>query len=92
LVADLLDVVLEAEGRCHPRQVDNAHIESFNGRLRDGCLNFRWFESIDDARQTLQAWRCDFNEVRPHSSLGELPPAALAAQIQGVAPELCSQG
>jgi hypothetical protein len=57
-VADRLDVVLEAEGRFHPRPVDNAHIESFNGRLRDGCLNSRWFESIDDARQTLQAWRC----------------------------------
>ena len=55
LVADRLDVVLEAEGRGHPRPVDNAHIESFNGRLRDGCLNSRWFESIDDARQTLQA-------------------------------------
>ena len=74
------------------KPVDNAHIESFNDRLRDECLNSRWFESIDDARQTLQAWRCDFNEVRPHSSLGELPPTAFAAQIQGVAPELCSQG
>ena len=91
-MADRLDVVLEAEGRFHPRPVDNAHIESFNGRLRDECLNSRWFESIDDARQTLQAWRWDYNEVRPHSSLGDLPPAAFAAQIQGVAPELCSQG
>ncbi len=72
--------------------VDNAHIESFNGRLRDECLNSRWFESVDDARQTLQAWRRDYNEVRPHSSLGDLPPAAFAAQIQGVAPDLCSQG
>jgi putative transposase len=74
------------------KPVDNAHIESFNGRLRDECLNSRWFESVDDARQTLQAWRRDYNEVRPHSSLGDLPPAAFAAQIQGVAPELCSQG
>ena len=47
--------------------------------------------SIVDARQELQDWRRDYNEVRPHSSLGDLPPAALAAQIQGVAPALCSQ-
>jgi putative transposase len=73
------------------KPVDNAHIESFNGRLRDECLNSRWFEGIDDARQALQAWRRDYNEVRPHSSLGDLPPAVFAAQIQGVAPELCSQ-
>ena len=52
----------------------------------------RWFESVDDARQTLQDWRRDYNEVRPHSSLGDLPPAAFAAQIQAVGPELCSQG
>ena len=74
------------------KPVDNAHIESFNGRLRDECLNSGWFESIDDARQVLQDWRRDYNQVRPHSSLGDLPPAAFAAQIQGVAPALCSQG
>jgi hypothetical protein len=67
-------------------------IESFNGRLRDECLKSRWFESLDDARQALQNWRRDYNEVRPYSSLGDLPPAAFAAQIQGVAPELCSLG
>ena len=70
--------------------VDNAHIESFNGRLRDECLNARWFESVDDARQALQAWRRDYNDVRPHSSLGDLPPAVFAAQIRGVPPELRS--
>ena len=74
------------------KPVDNAHIESFNGRLRDECLNSGWFESIDDARQVLQDWRRDYDPVRPHSSLGDLPPAAFAAQIQGVAPALCSQG
>ena len=73
------------------KPVDNAHIESFNGRLRDECLNSKWFESLDDARQTLQAWRWDYNEVRPHSSLGDMPPSAFAAQIQGVAQELFSQ-
>jgi putative transposase len=73
------------------KPVDNAHIESFNGRLRDECLNSKWFESLDDARKALQDWRWDYNEVRPHSSLGDMPPSAFAAQIQGVAPALCSQ-
>ena len=73
------------------KPVDNAHIESFNGRLRDECLNARWFESVDDARQALQAWRRDYNQVRPHSSLGDLPPAVFAAQVQGLMPELHSQ-
>jgi putative transposase len=54
-------------------------------------LNAKWFESLDDARKALQAWRWDYNEVRPHSSLGDMPPSAFAAQIQGIAPALCSQ-
>jgi putative transposase len=72
------------------KPIDNAHIESFNGRLRDECLNARWFESVHDARQALQPWRRDYNQVRPHSSLGDLPPAAFAAQIQGLEPDLRS--
>jgi putative transposase len=68
------------------KPVDNAQIESFNGRLRDACLNARWFESVDDARQALQAWRRDYNQVRPHSSLGNLPPAVFAAQIRAFSP------
>ena len=74
------------------KPVDNAHIESFNGRLRDECLNSKWFESLEDVRQTLQAWRWDYNEVRPHSSLGDMPPSAFAARIQGLQPNPCSQG
>jgi putative transposase len=70
---------------------DNAHIESFNGRLRDECLNSKWFESLDDARQALQDWRWDYNEMRPHSSLGDMPPSAFAARIQGLQPNPCSQ-
>lgn len=70
------------------KPVENAHIESFNGRLRDECLNSQWFKSLDDARQAVQAWRCDYNEVRPHSSLGDMPPMAFAAHIQGRKPEL----
>ncbi len=73
------------------KPVDNARIESLNGRLPAECLNSKWFESLDDARKALQDWRRDYNEVRPHSSLGDMPPSAFAAQIQGVAPALCSQ-
>jgi putative transposase len=61
------------------RPMENGHIESFNGRLRDECLNANWFESLDEARQVVEDWRVDYNEVRPHSSLGQLPPATYAA-------------
>ncbi len=64
----------------HPgRPVENGFIESFNGRLRDECLNANWFLSLDDAKKAVEAWRRDYNEVRPHSSLGHLPPATYVA-------------
>ena len=53
------------------RPVENAFIESFNGRLRDECLNGNLFFSIEDARRKLEDWRVDYNTVRPHSSLGD---------------------
>jgi putative transposase len=56
------------------KPTDNAYIESFNGSFRDECLNMHWFLSLDDARQKIEAWRVDYNEYRPHSSLGYLPP------------------
>jgi putative transposase len=71
--------------------VDNAHIESFNDRLRDRRLNSKWSECLDDARKALQAWRRDDNELRPHSSLGDMPPSAFAARIQGLHPDPCSR-
>jgi len=61
------------------KPVENAFIESFNGRLRDECLNAHWFTSLPDVRQTLAAWRWDYNEMRPHSRLGGLTPNAFAA-------------
>lgn len=51
---------------------ENGHIESFNGRLRDECLNLCALTSIEDVRQKLAAWRIGYNERRPHSSLGNL--------------------
>ena len=54
---------------------ENAYCESFNGRFRDECLNENFFETLDDARRIIEAWRIDYNEERPHSSLGNLTPA-----------------
>src|ERR1700689_3559386 len=56
----------------------NAFIESFNGRLRDELLNETLFVSLAHARAALDAWRDDYNTVRPHSSLGNLPPTIYA--------------
>ena len=62
------------------KPVENAYIESFNGRLRDECLNQHWFLSLDDARRTLEAWRVEYNHERPHSGLGGLTPSEFAAK------------
>ena len=69
------------------KPVDNAYIESFNGRLRDECLNSSWFESLDDARRAIQAWRHDYNDVRPHSGLGDLAPTEFAERLVGLSQE-----
>jgi putative transposase len=61
----------------------NGFSESFNGRLRDGLLNETLFRSLADARAKLDAWRRDYNEVRPHSSLGYLTPAEYASALPG---------
>jgi putative transposase len=61
----------------------NGFSESFNGRLRDECLNETLFSSLRDARNKLEAWRQDFNEVRPHSSLGYLTPGEYARGLSG---------
>jgi putative transposase len=66
------------------RPVENAIIESFNGKLRDECLNMHWFESLDEARRLIERWRIDYNERRPHSSLGNRAPAAYVAELLGV--------
>ena len=56
----------------------NCFIESFNGRLREECLNANWFLTLADARRKVEAWRHDYNEERPHSSLGYLTPRQFA--------------
>ena len=57
------------------KPVQNAYVESFNGRFRDGCLNQHCFEDLRDAKRIIADWRHHYNHVRPHSSLGYVPPA-----------------
>ncbi len=59
----------------------NAFVESFNGRFRDGCLNQQWFRDLADARQIIDDWHEHYNTTRPHSSLGYTPPAVFEAQV-----------
>ena len=56
------------------KPVENSFVESFNGKLRDECLNANQFLSIEDARSKIEAWRMDYNHLRPHSSLGQRSP------------------
>lgn len=62
------------------KPMDNGYVESFNGKLRDECLNAHWFNHLDDARHIIGAWKDDYNDVRPHSSLGNAAPAEYARQ------------
>ncbi|SEO84057.1 putative transposase [Aquisalimonas asiatica] len=57
------------------KPTDNPFIESFNGSFRDECLNVHWFLSLEDAREKIEIWRCEYNCDRPHSSLGGCTPA-----------------
>ena len=59
------------------KPTDNAFIESLNGKFRAECLNANWFLSLDEARRKCEAWRRDYNEVRPHSAIGNQVPAVL---------------
>ena len=59
------------------KPTDNSFIESFNGKFRAECLNTHWFMSLDDARAKMEDWRRDYNEVRPHSAIGNKAPISL---------------
>jgi putative transposase len=61
------------------KPVENAFIESFNGRLREECLNQHWFLDLEDARRTIEAWRISYNTNRPHSGLGGQTPKEFAS-------------
>jgi putative transposase len=60
------------------KPVENAYIESFNGRFRDECLNEHWFLTMAHARRAIEAWRIEYNTERPHSSLGNMTPEEYA--------------
>ena len=61
------------------KPVENALVESFNGRLREECLNMSWFRNLFDARRQIEAWRDHYNRARPHSALDYRTPAEFAA-------------
>ena len=65
------------------KPIENAFAESFNGRLRDECLNTNWFINLKHAREIIEDWRKDYNEVRPHSSLNHRTPLEYAYKTIG---------
>jgi putative transposase len=67
------------------RPMQNGHVESFHGRLRDECLNAHWFRTLNDVRITLAAWRQEYNCERPHSSLGYRTPDEFRRATTGYA-------
>ena len=67
------------------KPTDNGYIESFNGKLRDEWLNVNQFASLVDAQQQIDAWREEYNTIRPHSSLGHLTPVEYQEMCQGKA-------
>jgi putative transposase len=64
------------------KPMQNGYVESFNGKFRDECLNDHWFSTLAEARALINAWRIDYNERRPHSSLGYLTPAEFAGRAR----------
>ena len=63
------------------KPTQNGYIESFNGKLRDECLNQHWFRSVAEARNIIKAWRVEYNQERPHSSLGNKTPLEYASSL-----------
>lgn len=64
------------------KPMQNGHVESFNGRFRDECLNASWFRSLAEARNQIESWRADYNTKRPHSSLHYQTPSEFAALLR----------
>lgn len=63
------------------KPIQNATIESFNGKLRDECLNQTLFRNLEEARKIIETWRIEYNHSRPHSSLGYMTPVEYAASL-----------
>ncbi len=62
------------------KPMQNGHVESFNGKFRDECLNTHWFTSLRQARKAIESWRTDYNQARPHSALGYATPSEFASR------------
>ena len=73
------------------KPTDNAFIESINGKFRAECLNQHWFMSLDDAVGKCEAWRRDYNEVRPHSAIGNKVPISLVNRSAAHGPPLSAE-
>lgn len=71
------------------KPTDNGFIETFNGSLRDECLNTNWFASLDEASEIIEAWRRDYNESRPHMALRNVVPSEFARQQRLAGQDLC---
>ena len=63
------------------KPMQNPYVESFNGKFRDECLNQYWFMNVIEAKQIIERWRQEYNQVRPHSSLGNVPPVEFARRV-----------
>jgi hypothetical protein len=72
--------------------MENGFIESFNGKFRDECLNENWFVDLAHARERIEEWRRDYNQVRPHSALGYLKPEEFTAQAASFYSDGVGQG
>ena len=85
-IAIRYDVTTEVEFIEPGKPIQNAFIESFNGRFRDECLNDHAFMSIDHARFIIERWRKEYNEERPHSGIGMKTPKQFALEMQAMLP------
>lgn len=71
--------------------MQNGFVEAFNGRLRAECLSAHWFLSLADAREKLEYWRRDYNEVRPHGAIGNKAPLALLNPADDASPSVATE-
>jgi len=73
------------------KPTDNCFVESFNGSFRDECLNMHWFDSMQDAKEKIEAWRIDYNESRPHQALRDMTPMEFAERARLLRSSMDSQ-
>jgi putative transposase len=88
----LFDEGIESAPIAPGKPWQNGTDEGFNGRFRDECLNLEWFRNRIEVVVVIERWRCEYNEVRPHSSLGDLTPFEFKSEYQSPStPTLCAR-